>query len=375
MTTSISTTGQTRRPTLLVVDDTPENLSVLGEILMSDYQVRVANSGARALQAVVTEPRPDLVLLDVMMPGMDGYEVLRRFREDPVTRTIPVIFVTALNATEDETHGLELGAVDYITKPVRPAVVLARVRTHLELKQAKDRLQDQNNWLEEEIKRRMHDNEVIQDVSMRALASLAEIRDNETGLHIIRTQNYVRILADDLARQEKYKQLLQPHVIDIYYKAAPLHDIGKVGIPDAVLHKPGSHTPEERNIMQTHAKLGADAIWHAIMDQEEARAVDYLYVAMDIAHYHHEKWDGTGYPEGRVGDAIPLAARLMALADVFDALISRRVYKAPMPPEEAMRIILDGRGKHFDPDIVDAFIRCKEEFFRVAGNYADSERV
>jgi putative two-component system response regulator len=366
-------TESTPRKTVLLVDDTPENLTVLGKILMAVYRVRVASSGERALAAVNSEPRPDIVLLDVMMPGMDGYTVLQKIRENTATRDIPVIFVTALDATEDETRGLDLGAVDYITKPVRPAIVLARVHAQLELKEARDKLQDQNVWLESEVRRRMRQNEMVQDVTMRALASLAEIRDNETGAHILRTQNYIRLLAEHLSALLKYAGVLTPQLIEAYRKAAPLHDLGKVGVPDAILHKPGKLTPEEWVVMKTHASMGAEAIWKAIMDEDDRTALDFLYIAMEIAHYHHEKWDGSGYPEGRRGDDIPLPARLMALADVFDALMTRRVYKPPFTPEQAMEIILEGRGKHFDPDVVDAFVSRLTDFREIADRYVDPE--
>ena len=361
----------TPQKTLLLVDDTPENLTVLGEILMPYYRVRVASSGARALAAATSDPRPDLVLLDVMMPEMDGYEVIGRLRGDPRTRELPVIFVTALDSTEDEAHGLELGAVDYITKPVRPAIVLARVRGQLELKEARDRMRDQNAWLEAEIARRMRQNQVVQDVSMRALASIAEARDDETGNHILRTQAYVNVLARALATTPRYAGELTPALVETYTKAAPLHDIGKVAIPDHILHKPGKHTPDEWEIMKTHARQGSDAIWRAICDQEEREALDFLYIAMDIAHYHHEKWDGSGYPEGLAGEAIPLPARLMALADVFDALISKRAYKPAFPLDRATAIITEGRGRHFDPDVVDAYLAHLDEFAAISVRYAD----
>ena len=364
--------GGAARPTVMVVDDTPENLTLLGEILMPHYGVRVASSGTRALVAVRIDPRPDLILLDVMMPVMDGYEVIARLRADPETASIPVIFVTALAATDDETKGLELGAADYITKPVRPSIVLARVHAQLELKQARDILRDQNTWLEGEVRRRMAQNQMVQDVSMRALASLAEARDNETGNHILRTQNYVRVLAEQLATLPGYAEILTPSLIETYTKAAPLHDIGKVGIPDYILHKPGKHTPEEWEIMMTHAKIGSDSIWRAIQDQEDRVALDFMYVAMEISHYHHEKWDGSGYPDKLSGEAIPLPARLMALGDVFDALISKRVYKPAFPIEKATEIILEGRGKHFDPDVVDAYVARIDEFRQIALRYTDA---
>ena len=359
------------KKTVLVVDDTPENLTILGNVLSPIYRVKVANSGPRGLSAAQSPPHPEVILLDVMMPEMDGYEVLRRLRASADTSDIPVIFVTARDATEDETFGLELGAADYIAKPIRPAIVLARVKAQLELKEARDRMRDQNHWLEAEVKRRMHQNHVIQDVAMRALASVAETRDNETGNHILRTQHYVTIIASHLAALPKYADRLTPEVIETFTKAAPLHDVGKVGIPDAVLHKPGKHTPEEWAIMQTHAQIGADAVWRAIKGEQDRGALDFLYVAMEIAGSHHEKWDGSGYPKGDAGEAIPLSGRLMALADVFDALISKRCYKPAFSIEDATAIIVKGRGSHFDPDVVDAFLANIDAFRDVAGRFVD----
>ncbi len=359
------------RNTVLVVDDTPDNLAVLGGLLMPHYNVRVANSGAWALTSANTEPRPDIILLDIMMPEMDGYEVLRQLKANQQTRDIPVIFITAMDTPEDEAYGLELGAMDYITKPISPAIVLARVRAQLDLKSARDILHDQNTWLESEVQRRIRQFEKVQNVTIRALASLAEAKDNETGNHILRTQNYVNTLALELARLPQYAETLTPETINMITKAAPLHDIGKVGIPDAILNKPGKHTPEEWEIMKTHAQLGADSIWRAIRDEEDMESVKFLHVAMEIAGNHHEKWDGSGYPNGLSGEQIPLSARLMALADVFDALISKRVYKAAFTLEAAHAIIVENRGKHFDPQVVDAFEHCISTFQSIAASHAD----
>lgn len=358
-------------PTILVVDDTPENLVVLGELLQPTYRVRAASNGLRALQVAASEPRPDLILLDVMMPEMDGYATLQALQRDPLTTDIPVIFVTAMDTTQDEEYGLELGAVDYITKPIRPAIVLARVHTQLELKQARDRLKDQNATLEAEVQRRMGENLLIQEVSIHALARLAETRDPETGNHLKRTQGYVRALASRLKHHPRFSDYLDDRRIEMLCKSAPLHDIGKVGIPDYVLLKPGKLTAEEWEIMKTHAVIGAEAIEHAEQDAE--RPVDFLILAKEIAHWHHEKWNGSGYPDGLAGDAIPVSARLMALADVFDALITRRVYKPPMPFEEARRIIVEERGRHFDPDVVDVFEMDFAEFVRIAETHRDSD--
>lgn len=370
-------------PTILIVDDTPQNLTVLGELLKPHYRVRAANSGKRALSAASTDPRPDLILLDVMMPEMDGYEVLRRLSDQVETRDIPVIFITAMAAAEDEEFGFELGAVDYITKPFNPSIVLARVHTQLELKQARDHLARENDWLEREVARRMRENLLIQDLSVRALACLAEARDNETGQHIVRTQLYVELLAKNLAEHERFRAALAGSKLSMIVKAAPLHDLGKVGIPDAILLKPGRLTAEEFEIMKTHTTIGADAITKAMaqalagaddaMTELGSSAFEFLNVAHEISLGHQEKWDGSGYPAGAAGDAIPVSARLMALADVFDALMSRRVYKAPMTLDETTQIILDGRGKHFDPAVVDAFVACRDRFAEIAARYADPE--
>jgi len=356
-------------PTILIVDDTPENLSVLGELLQPSYRVRAANSGRRALQIAHGKPTPDLILLDVMMPEMDGYDVLAELRADPQTRHIPVIFVTAMDGTDDEERGLDRGAVDYITKPLRPAIVLARVRTHLELKHARDFLKDQNAFLEAEVSRRMGENQLIQEVSIHALARLAETRDPETGNHLRRTQEYVRTLASSLKNHPRFAAFLDDRTIDALAKSAPLHDIGKVGIPDHILLKPGKLTPDEWEIMKTHAKLGSEAIEQA--ERDATKPVEFLALAKEIAHFHHEKWDGSGYPEGLAGDRIPIAARLMALADVFDALICRRVYKEPMPFDKARDIIVNSSGSHFDPDVVQAFIDHFDTFTAIADAYGE----
>jgi len=356
--------------TILIVDDAPENLTVLSELLQPQYRVRVSLSGQKALRIAASEPKPDLILLDVMMPGMDGYHVFERLRANPATRNIPVIFVTAMDSIEAEMQGLDMGAVDYITKPIVPPILLARVDTQLELKQARDRLTDQNTWLEAEIARRMAENELTQEVSIRALAHLAETRDPETGNHILRTQSYVHELALRLKTHPRFTALLSDRYIQLLARSAPLHDIGKVGIPDAILQKPGPLIPTEWLVMKTHSRLGFDAIELAERDAE--RPVEFLGLAKEIARWHHEKWDGSGYPDGLAGEAIPLSARLMALADVFDALISPRVYKPPMPFDQARDIIAAGRGSHFDPDMVEAFLAGFDVFAAIAQLHRDN---
>ena len=360
------------KPTILVVDDTPENLTMMSFLLKDRYKVKVANHGQKALRIAASEPQPDLILLDIMMPEMDGYEVCRQLQQDPQTRNIPIIFLTAKSSVEDEEFGLGLGAVDYITKPISPPVVLARVKTHLSLKASADFLRSKSDYLEQEVAKRTREISAIQDVTILAMASLAETRDNETGNHIRRTQHYVKALAEALRQQPKFATVLDDHTIAMLFKSAPLHDIGKVGIPDRILLKPGRYEPEEFAIMQRHPLLGLQAIEHA--EQSLGTSVDFLRVAKEIAYGHHEKWDGSGYPQGLVGEAIPLSARLMALADVYDALISRRVYKEGMPHQQAAGIIGQGRGSHFDPDVVDAFFQIEQTFVAIAQRYLDSDQ-
>lgn len=361
------------RQTILVVDDTPDNIALLSTMLKDRYKVRAANSGERALAIAAGQPRPDLILLDIMMPGMDGYEVCERLKIDPHTADIPVIFLTAKVQVEDEEFGLRLGAVDYITKPISPPIVLARVETHLTLKRARQFLQDRNAYLEAEVWRRSREVMAIQEVTIMAMASLAETRDNATGNHIRRTQHYVRALAQHLRHHPRFAAALNDETIELLFKSAPLHDIGKVGIPDRILLKPGRLTPDEFEIMKTHAALGRDAI--AAAERYLDTPDSFLRFAREIAYSHQEKWDGSGYPEGLWGEQIPLSARLMAVADVYDALISRRIYKPALPHERAVAMIREGRDQHFDPDIVDAFLECAEQFRTIAARFADDEQV
>ncbi len=357
------------RAIVLIVDDDTGSLGILGNLLQPYHDVLAAPSGERALQISAGTPKPDLILLDVLMPHMDGYAVLARLHENPATRDIPVIFVTGLDSTEDEEKGFTLGAVDYIAKPYRAPIVLARVRTQLELKRARDWLRNQNIYLEAEVMRRMQDTLLVQDLTINALAELAETRDNETGNHIRRTQEYVNILAQRLRLHPSFAGFLTNKAVDLMIKSAPLHDIGKVGIPDNILLKPGKLTDEEWAVMKTHSMLGATSIERALRNADSR--LDFLDMAMQIAHYHHEKWDGSGYPEGLKEDAIPIPARLMALADVFDALITRRVYKPPIPYEQAKKMIVAERGRHFDPDVVDAFLHSFDDFITVAEKYRE----
>jgi len=348
------------KSTILIVDDTPENLDVLVAVLKDDYRVKVASNGARALTLAGSDPHPDLILLDIMMPDMDGYEVCKRLQKEPATRTIPVIFVTALSDVDDEAKGLALGAVDYITKPIIPNLLKARVHTHLELKRHRDHLQELVDERTIELKR-------AREATVEAMGIVAEGRDPETGGHIHRTKLYVKVLAEELARLPGYEKELTPEKVEQMYYSAPLHDIGKVAISDLILLKPGKLSDEEFAIMKQHATIGEETIKNA---QQRLGGAVLLDTAKEIAGGHHEKWDGSGYPKGRSGNDIPLSARLMALADVYDALISRRTYKEPIDHTKAVEIIKEQRGKHFDPAVVDIFLQHEQRFREIAEQYS-----
>ncbi len=364
--------NNSKQTTILVVEDTIENLSLISSLLEKLYRVKLANSGKKALKAITKDNLPDIILLDVMMPELNGYEVIVQLKSNPLTREIPVIFLTAMNSIEDEKRGLELGAADYITKPISPPILLARVKTQLENKAASDFLKDKNSYLEAEIAKRTIEIVAIQNVTIMVVASLAETRDLDTGNHIRRTQHYVKALAQKLKNHPKFATFLTEQMIDTLYRSAPLHDIGKVGIPDSILLKPGRLTPEEFEIMKTHTTLGRDAISHA--EKQLGMEVEFLIIAKEIAYHHQEKYDGSGYPTGISGENIPISARLMAVADVYDALVSRRVYKEPMTHEQAVSIISNGKNRHFDGDIVDAFLELQDEFIAISAQFVDTNK-
>lgn len=320
---------------LLLVDDEPVNLRVLKQILQQDYQLMFATSAEQALQLAATQ-KPDLILSDVMMPQMTGFELCQTLKADPALCSIPLIFVTALKEEVDETQGFALGAVDYITKPVSPAIVRARVKTHLSLVQA------------EELKRTRL--QVIE-----SLGRAAEYKDNETGMHVKRMSHYAQLIALAAGLPATWAEEL--------LHAAPMHDIGKIGTPDHILLKPGRLTDEEMVVMRQHAEIGAD-----ILGQCDSSL---MQMAAKVARYHHEKWDGTGYPHGLAGDAIPLEARIVALTDVFDALTSARPYKAAWSIEQALDYIQQQSGKHFDPALVPLLLEQLPYILEIKARWAD----
>ncbi len=345
---------------VMVVDDTEANIDILVETLGEVYDVSVAMDGETAL-ADIAEAPPDLILLDIMMPGMDGYEVCERLKSSEETSSIPILFLTAMTGEQDEAKGLALGAVDYITKPFSPDLVKSRVKNQLELKRHRDHLEDL-------VKERTRELELTQEVTIESMGTLAEYRDPETGGHIKRTQYYVKALAEHLQSHPKFKDFLTDSVVDLLYKSAPLHDIGKVGVTDNILLKPGKLTDEEFDEMKKHAAFGREVIAAQVKKLGEN---SFLRYARELAGSHHEKWNGFGYPDRLAGDDIPIEGRLMAVADVYDALISKRCYKAPFTHEKAVAIITEGRGSHFDPDMVDAFLELEDDFRQIGYDYAD----
>jgi putative two-component system response regulator len=360
-------------PSVLIVDDERVNIDLLVDLLKPRYRTLVATNGEQALRRAGGQPAPDILLLDVMMPGMDGYEVCRRLKADPATRDIPVIFVTAMSEMGDEMRGFALGAVDYITKPISPPIVEARVKAHLENKHARDFIEDRNRVLQGMVIERTRELAATQDATILSMATLAETRDRETGHHLRRTQGYVRALALELREHPRFRDQLDDHAVELLYKSAPLHDIGKIGVPDRILRKPARLTDEEYVEMKRHTLYGYEAIvaTEAMLAEAGASsaATSFLRFARQVARSHHEKWDGSGYPDGLRGDAIPLSARLMSVADVYDALTSRRVYKPGLSHAQTAGEILNGRGTQFDPDVVDAFRARTDEFEAIAQSH------
>lgn len=348
--------------TILVVDDTRENIDVLGGILRSDYRIMVANSGQMALKIVAEHP-PDLILLDIMMPGMDGYEVCSQLKRVDATRHIPIIFVTALDDAEDETRGFDLGAADYITKPVKTSVVRARVQAHLALADQRRHLEqlvkERTNELENSYHQLECSNKKLEQAyldTVRQLGRAADYRDNETGMHVMRVGNFSKLLGLAHGLQESLAELLM--------YASMMHDIGKIGIRDHILLKPGKLTDEEFAVMKQHPEIGAE-----IIGDHDA---DVLKMAKQISLAHHEKWNGKGYPHGLSGEGIPIVGRIVAIADVFDALTSDRPYKKAWTIEDAMLLIEKEAGQHFDPNLVRLFLGMEKELRQIAAEYSDA---
>jgi len=359
------------RKNILIIDDSSDDVAFMSSLLKDLYKTKIATNADKAIQIAFSENPPDLILIDNLMSGMVGYELCRHFKKSPETEDIPVIFLGSNMGIDHEKMVFELGASDFIAKPLNPPLFLARVKMHLQLKNNQDILKHKTEYLEKELAKRTKEMAKIQDVTLVALGSIAETRDIETGKHIRRIQNYVKLLATELKTHLRFKDFLTENAITMLFKSAPIHDIGKVGIPDYILLKPGQLTPDEFEIMKTHTTIGRDAI--LTVEKHLGTTASFLHFAREIAYAHHEKWNGKGYPEGLSGDDIPIPGRIMAVADVYDALISRLVYKPPYPHEESVDIIKEASGIHFDPDIVSAFLELAAQFNDVAKKFADSE--
>ena len=355
--------------TVLIVDDEEAIRDLLTATISAEYRTVQAVDGHEALNCALTE-HPDLILLDVMMSGIDGYEVCRQLKLEESTKDIPVIFVTGRNGDEDETSGLSCGAVDYIKKPIKPSIVNARVRNQLELKQAREELRYRKENLEQTVTERTKELQRTKDTIVNSLATLAEYRDSETGGHIHRTQRYMKALAEAMAEYPQFKDQLDKNKIELLVKSAPLHDIGKVAVPDHILLKPGRLTAEEFEEIKKHTVYGYEALSRSCKDSTPQ---PFLEIGKEIAYTHHEKWNGTGYPLGLANHNIPLSGRMMALVDVYDALISKRIYKSAFSFSQAVDVIENDNGNHFDPAIVEGFQEVKDKFREIGFEYADFE--
>jgi len=351
-----------KSPVVMVVDDEERNLRLMEALLIPlGYEVALFKSGEDALNEV-QNVRPDVILLDIMMPGINGFEVVKRLKEDENTKAIPVIMVSALREVEDRIRALDTGADDFLTKPVDRAELQARVRSLLKVKQYNDYMKDYQKKLKIEVDNKTRElRQALQQLkgasldTIFRLSSAAEYRDEDTAAHIMRMSHYSAAVSRVLGLDEKEVEMI------LY--ASPMHDVGKIGIPDRVLLKPGKLDPEEWKIMVQHAEIGA-----RILRKSDS---DYIRAAEIIALSHHEKWDGSGYPNGLKGKDIPREGRIVAIADVFDALTSRRPYKEPFSVEKSFGILREGRGSHFDPDVVDAFFSIEGEVLSIKERYRD----
>ncbi len=338
---------------ILVVDDDKTNLILAQKILSPEYRIAACNSGMAALK-YLEKNKPHLILLDISMPEMDGFEVLEKLRQDQRTEAIPIIFLTADGQSDTEVKCFQMGALDFVKKPFVPDILLSRVAKTIELDQYRHNLEDMVSEQAEKLMESTQRINRIQETVIVGMANLIESRDGSTGKHVKNTQMYVRMISEELQKRQLFAGQLTDSYIDDVCKAAPLHDVGKIKIPDAVLQKPGKLTPEEYDVIKLHTTYSRKIIQNIIGDVEDEH---YVKIVEDIAMYHHERWDGTGYPTGLAGDRIPLAARIMAVADVFDALYEERCYKPPIRPiERIMQIMSEGRGTQFDPVIIDVFV-------------------
>lgn len=346
---------------IMIIDDNVTNLNIARMALQEKYEVLLIPSGEKAL-GLFERITPDLILLDVDMPGMNGFEVIKHIKQSPFpVSNVPVIFLTAKNDSNSEYDGLNLGAVDYITKPFSFPLLLKRVELHLQLQQY-------SHHLEQMVEEKTKIISELQYSIVHIMSDMVERRDGSTGSHLLRTQDYLRILLSEVEAQHIYSDALCDVDDDLYIHASQLHDVGKISIPDNILLKAGKLSTEEFEIMKTHTLIGEEAICFAMENVQEQK---FLGIAAAFAAAHHERWDGTGYPRALRGEKIPIEGRLMAIVDVYDALISERPYKRPFSHETAKHIILDGCGTHFDPLLVAVFEKVSSAFQAVAKSHKD----
>lgn len=358
---------------ILIVDDNEKNRAILKDFSIAlGHSPVLAENGLSAL-SLIRKKTPDLVLLDIMMPQMDGYQTLERIKAEH--KSLPVIMISALDEIDSVVRCIEMGADDYLVKPFDFTLLKARIFSCLEKKffhdrevQYQNQIEDYNQTLEERVKSQIKEISASQYATIFALAKLAQSRDPETGEHLLRMREYAKALSVQLAKTEKYKQRIDDAFIENIYVAAPLHDIGKVGIPDRILQKPGRLTEDEFAIMKTHAAIGAETLKEVKLQYPNN---GFIKAGIEVAECHHEKWDGSGYPKGLRGEEIPLTARIVTLGDVYDALTSERVYKEAFSHEKAKAMIMEGNGKHFDPEVVDAFVSIEDEFVAISEKYKD----
>jgi len=350
---------------MLIVDDSKTDMMVIKSMLF-DYDLLFANDGIQAMEIIKKNPTLDLIILDLNMPNMNGFEVLEQLQKDSTYRKITTLILTNHDEIENEIKGLDLGAVDYIRKPLNMASLRKRIEVHLSLRRNRKRVEEQNVILEEEVSARTRELVMTRDILIHALIGLLEVRNIESSNHTARTQWMMKIMCEHLKNKQKYSEILDDEYINEVVKTTPLHDIGKVGIPDNILLKPGKLDSQEFEIMKKHTTYGVEALNCGINPQNEH---SFIHTAIDIVGTHHEKYDGSGYPNGLQGEAIPLCGRLMAIIDVYDALINKRVYKPAFSHEKALEIIQGERGKHFDPAIVDAFMEIEKEIELIASKY------
>jgi len=364
---SHSNSSGEKQADILVVDDTLANVQLLSGLLRAQgYKVRPVLSGRQAIQAVQSHP-PDLILLDITMPEMSGYEVCEQLKNDPATADIPIIFISALSEAFDKVKAFSVGGVDYVTKPFQSEEVQARIQTHLRISALQNELEKHNHHLEELVQEQIKEISDSQMATILALAKLAEFRDEDTGRHIERVQIYCKLLAIHLSLKKPFRSAITPAFVENIYHASPLHDIGKVGIPDTILLKPGKLTAEEYELMKKHTVVGAQTL---IAVRERYPKNHFINMGIIIARSHHERWDGRGYPDGLNGADIPHAARIMALADVYDALRSKRPYKPAFSHSDSLRIIIEESGTHFDPEMVDSFKELADEFGNISDRFS-----